>query len=47
MPDLVLSISSTILDLITTPGMSDHEAVVLYHNIDSTNILNTKLFLYP
>ena len=39
--DLVLSTSSTILDLTTAPGMSDHEAVVFHHNIDNTNI-NTK-----
>ena len=35
--DLVLSTSTSILDLTTTPGMSDHEAIVFYYTINNTN----------
>ena len=44
--DLVLSTSSTILDLTTAPGMSDHEAVVFHYNIDNTNVLYHMRILY-
>jgi len=33
--DLVLSISTSITDLSTASGMSDHEAIVFYYNIDN------------
>ena len=39
--DLVLSTSTSILNLTTTPGMSDHEAIVFYYTINNAN-LNTK-----
>ena len=36
--DLVLSTLTSITDLSTAPGMSDHEAIVFYYNIDNAKI---------